>query len=84
MKAGCCEVCRHRELPPFTDGAFAPDGTFIPLPEVDAKPFEKLWQQKVFNLLLRKNKIDHSLVTQMGAWRHSGFNVPSRGETRRR
>jgi hypothetical protein len=34
-----------------TDGAFAPDGTFIPLPELDRELFEKLWQQQVFDLL---------------------------------
>ena len=30
-----------------TDGAFAPDGTFIALPELDDEPFEKLWQKMV-------------------------------------
>ncbi len=30
-----------------TDGAFAPDGTFIALPELESEPFEKLWQSKV-------------------------------------
>ena len=58
-----------------TDGAFAPDGTFIPLPALDGEPFEKLWQKKVFDLLLKRRKIDQSLVTQMLGWQHSGFGV---------
>ncbi len=39
-----------------TDGAFKPDGTFIALPELDDEPFEKLWQKKVFDLLLKRGK----------------------------
>jgi hypothetical protein len=58
-----------------TDGGFLTDGTFIPLPELEPEPFEKLWQKKVFDLLLRRGKIDESLVQQMRSWRHSGFAV---------
>ncbi len=58
-----------------TDGGFLPDGTFIPLPEMDSEPFEKRWQTKVFDLLLRRGKIDESLVQQMRSWQHSGFAV---------
>jgi hypothetical protein len=59
----------------LTDGAFAPDGTFIALPELDDEPFEKLWRKKVFDLLLKRGKISESLVTQMLGWTHSGFGV---------
>ncbi len=59
----------------MTDGAFAPDGAFIPLPALDSEPFEKLWQKKVFDLLLKRGKINQSLVTQMLGWNHSGFGV---------
>ena len=58
-----------------SDGAFAPDGTFIGLPELDSQPFEKLWQRKVFDLLLKRGKIDEPLVTQTLGWQHSGFSV---------
>ena len=58
-----------------TDGALAPDGRFIALPELEGEPFEKLWQRKVFELLLKRGKIDESLVTQMLSWQHSGFGV---------
>ena len=59
----------------LTDGAFAPDGTFIALPELDDEPFEKLWREKVFDLLLKRGKISESLGTQMLDWTHSGFGV---------
>ncbi len=58
-----------------TDGAFAPNGTFVAMPQLDSEPFEKLWQGKVFDLLLKRGKISESLVQQMFSWRHSGFNV---------
>jgi hypothetical protein len=58
-----------------TDGGFTSDGAFIPLPEIEPEPFEKLWQKKVFDLLLKRGKIDESLVRQMAGWQHSGFAV---------
>lgn len=37
----------------ITDGAFAPDGAFLPLPiNLTHEPFLRLWEQKVFDLLL--------------------------------
>ena len=54
-----------------TEGAFTRDGTFVPLPEIDTEPFLKLWQKKVFDLLLEEGKIDQTLVDQMSQWRHS-------------
>ncbi len=39
-----------------TNGVFAPDGTFITLPALDNKPFEKLWQKKVFDLRPRRTR----------------------------
>jgi hypothetical protein len=58
-----------------TDGAFTSDGTFIPMPEIEPEPFEKLWQKKIFDLLLQRGKVDESVVGQMRSWRHSGFAV---------
>ncbi|MCH8332579.1 hypothetical protein IIC65_01485, partial [Candidatus Sumerlaeota bacterium] len=40
--------------------------------ECDTEPFEKLWQKKVFDLLLKRGKIDQSLVTQMLGWQLIG------------
>ncbi len=59
----------------MTDGVFAPDGSFIAIPALDDEPFEKLWQKKVFDLLLTRGRINESVVTQMLGWQHSGFGV---------
>ena len=59
----------------MTDGAFAPDGTFVALPGLESEPFEKLRQRKVFELLLKRGKINESLVEQMMGWQHSGFST---------
>ena len=58
-----------------TDGAFTPDGSFIALRALDDEPFEKLWQKKVFDLLLKRGKINAALVAQMLGWTHTGCGV---------
>jgi hypothetical protein len=59
-----------------TDGAFAKDGTFLPMPDdLTAEPFLKLWEHKIFALLLREVRITEQVVEQMRTWRHSGFSV---------
>jgi hypothetical protein len=46
----------------ITDGAFTSDDNFIPLPEIAVEPFLKLWEQKIFALLLNEIDIPHSIV----------------------
>ncbi|MCP4589457.1 MAG: transposase, partial [bacterium] len=58
-----------------TDGAFAPDGTFLCLPNIDKKRLLTAWQAKVFELFLAAGKIDRDTVNQMRSWPHSGFSV---------
>ena len=58
-----------------TDGAFTPDGEFIPLPEMAVEPFLKLWERGVFKLLLKHGKITPETVADMNSWKHSGFSV---------
>lgn len=58
-----------------TDGLFTPDGTFLPLPKLPLEPFQKLWEQRLFALLLKHSKITQTVVDQMRSWRHSGFSV---------
>ncbi len=58
-----------------SDGVFTPDRTFIPLPALAVEPFLKLWEHKVFKLLLDEGLIAHETVKQMRSWRHSGFSV---------
>ena len=58
-----------------TDGAFTPDGRFLPLPSVANEPFLKLWQHKILKLLLAKGKITPAIVENLLSWKHSGFSV---------
>ena len=59
-----------------TDGAFTPDGRFLPLPaNLGHEPFLRLWEDKVFRLLMDENKIDQALVAQLRSWCHTGFNI---------
>jgi hypothetical protein len=58
-----------------SDGVFTPDGTFIALPALAIEPFLKLWEHKVFKLLLDEGLITHETVEQMRSWQHSGFSV---------
>jgi hypothetical protein len=60
----------------ITDGAYSPTGQFLPLPvNLTHEPFLRLWEQKVFHLLLEEGRIEPSLIDQIRCWRHSGFNV---------
>ena len=68
MARKCCHAL-------VTDGVFTPDGTFIAMPPLNDEPFEKLWQKKVFDLLLKRGKSSASLVTQMLGWTHLGLGV---------
>lgn len=59
-----------------TDGAFAKDGTYLPVPDdLPIEPFLKLWEHKIFALLLAEGRITEKVVEQMRSWRHSGFSV---------
>lgn len=58
-----------------TDGAFTPDGTFLPMPHIPAEPFLRLWEEKLFALLLAEGRITPETVQQMRSWQHSGFSV---------
>jgi hypothetical protein len=45
-----------------TDGAFTSDGKFISLPDLPVEPFLKLWEQKIFALLLKHDKISQKVT----------------------
>ena len=60
----------------ITDGAFTPEGHFVLVPQnLTHEPFLRLWEHKVFRLLLDEGLIQPPLVNQMLSWRHSGFHV---------
>lgn len=42
---------------------------------LDTESLEKLFQQKVLKMLVRKGKISEDLIKLIMSWRHSGFNV---------
>ena len=58
-----------------TDSAFTNDGGFISMPEIAVEPFLKLWERKIFALLLKEGKITRGVVENMRSWKHSGFSV---------
>jgi hypothetical protein len=58
-----------------SDGAFAPDGTFLCLPKTSTDLLLGTWQTKVFDLLVVAEKIDRETLDEMRSWAHSGFSV---------
>lgn len=58
-----------------SDGVFTEGGVFITLPPLAVEPFLKLWEHKIFKLLLDEGRITPETVDQMRTWRHSGFSV---------
>ena len=57
-------------------GAFTREGTFIALPDdLSCTPFLKIWESKIFKLLLDEGRITQEVVDQMRSWKHSGFSV---------
>jgi hypothetical protein len=58
-----------------TDGAFYGKGMFRVAPRFILKDLEKLFQYKVFKMLLSRRKITEDLIEMLLGSRHSGFNV---------
>ena len=57
------------------DGTVDADGVFHQLTEIDIKKLHDLFQQNIFNALLKQELITQDIVDNMLAWEHSGFNV---------
>lgn len=57
------------------EGVFTESGYFIHIPEIWKQSAEKLWQERVFSLLLNEHKISEETVVNMRSWKHSGFSV---------
>ena len=58
-----------------SEGLFRWDGFFIRISKVDMERCAEMWREKVFNLLLREEKIDEEVVRSMRGWPHSGFSI---------
>jgi len=58
-----------------TEGGFTEGGHFVRLPNINRFRCLALWQNKVFDLLLREEKIGEDVVQNMRQWTHSGFSI---------
>jgi len=58
-----------------SDGVFDKDDHFVIVPDVDLSRCVLLWRKKVFDLLLREEKITQEVVDSMCQWSHSGFSI---------
>ena len=67
-----------------TDGCFSGGGTFGKGPEPVAKDLEELFRYQVLKMLKVEGKINDAVIENMLSWRHGGFNIPNKGESRRR
>ena len=56
-----------------TDGSFAPDGSFVALPEWDATLLMTLFRDRILARLLARHAISHELVRKLLAWKHPGL-----------
>jgi hypothetical protein len=58
-----------------SEGLFKRDGFFIRITKVDMERCTEIWRDRVFDLLLREEKIDEHVVHSMRGWPHSGFSI---------
>jgi hypothetical protein len=56
-------------------GVFLRDGTFYPLDDADFSALEAIFRERVFDFMIRKEKITPEVAEDMRAWPHSGFEV---------
>jgi hypothetical protein len=57
------------------DGAFGPDGTFVPLPAVPEELLAEGFRRAVLGFLVGKGAVSGELRCKLLGWRHSGFSV---------
>jgi hypothetical protein len=57
------------------DGAFAPDGGFVPLPAVPEALLAEGFRRAVLGFLVGKGVISERLRTKLLGWRYSGFSA---------
>ena len=58
-----------------TCGAFTKDREFLEVAELDAERVLQLWEDRVFALLVKEERITEDVGEDMRAWDHSGFSV---------
>ncbi len=57
------------------DGAFRPDGTFVPLPAVPEGLLAEGFRRAVLGFLVGKRAVSGEPRSKLLGWRHSGFSV---------
>jgi len=61
--------------PCSADGAFAPDGGFVPLPAVPEGLLAEGFRRAVLGFLVEKGAVSEDLRRKLLGWRYSGFSV---------
>jgi len=57
------------------DGAFGPEGTFVPLPAIPEGLLVEGFRRAVLGFLVAKGSVSEDLRCKLLGWRHSGFSV---------
>jgi len=58
-----------------TDGCFNRKGHFFSVPRIPPNVIQKLFEHKVFKMLIKEGKITEKTIKLITSWRYSGFNV---------
>lgn len=58
-----------------SDGAFRPDGTFVPLGAHSLEVLTEAWRRAVLRAFVRQGLFTEEVAASMLAWPHSGFHV---------
>jgi hypothetical protein len=57
------------------DGVFLKSGKFISIDSIPVEKFLEKWEDKVFEFLLKEEKITQDIIDTMQEWEHSGFSI---------
>ena len=58
-----------------SEGAFDPDGAFLPLPSLDTSAIEELFRRLLLARLHRAERLSESFMEKLLAWSPSGFSL---------
>jgi hypothetical protein len=59
----------------IAEGVFLPSGYFVRMADVNLPRIIDRWKDKVFELLIRAEKIGEDVLENMRKWEHSGFSI---------
>jgi hypothetical protein len=58
-----------------TDGAFSPDGEFLPIPSLDASAVMEVFRRLLLLRLHQADRLSQSFMHNLLSWAHTGFSV---------